>query len=156
MDAIQGAVLGIKLRHLDSWIAARRANAARYGELLDGLPIQLPVERSDRTHAWHLYVVLHPERDRLQAELDDLGISTGLHYPIPVHLQRAYAHLGHRAGEFPVAERVAAQCLSLPMYSELTPTQQMAVATALTDAVSRRTSQAENGPHADRTVADVL
>jgi dTDP-4-amino-4,6-dideoxygalactose transaminase len=156
MDAIQGAVLGVKLRHLDSWIAARRANAARYSELLDGLPIQLPVERSDRTHVWHLYVVIHPERDRLQAELDDRGISTGLHYPIPVHLQRAYAHLGHRSGEFPVAERVAAECLSLPMYSELTPTQQIAVAAALTDAVSRVTSQAENVPHSAGTVADAL
>jgi dTDP-4-amino-4,6-dideoxygalactose transaminase len=102
--------------------------------------LHLPAERSDRKHVWHLYVVLHPERDRLQAELDALGISTGLHYPIPVHLQRAYAHLGHRAGEFPVAERVAAECLSLPMYSELTPTQQKAVATALTEAMSRVTS----------------
>jgi dTDP-4-amino-4,6-dideoxygalactose transaminase len=156
MDAIQGAVLRVKLRHLDSWIAARRANAALYGELLDGLAMQLPVERSDRKHVWHLYVVLHPERDRLHAELDALGISTGLHYPIPVHLQRAYAHLGHRPGEFPVAERVAAECLSLPMYSELTPTQQIAVASALRDAVSRVTAQAENVHRTDRPVADAL
>jgi dTDP-4-amino-4,6-dideoxygalactose transaminase len=78
-------------------------------------------------------VVLHPERDRLHTELDAVGISTGLHYPIPVHLQQAYAHLGHRAGEFPVAERVATECLSLPMYPELTPTQQEAVAAALTE-----------------------
>ena len=118
--------------------------------------MQLPVERSDRKHVWHLYVVLHPERDRLHAELDALGISTGLHYPIPVHLQRAYAHLGHRPGEFPVAERVAAECLSLPMYSELTPTQQIAVASALRDAVSRVTAQAENVHRTDRPVADAL
>jgi dTDP-4-amino-4,6-dideoxygalactose transaminase len=133
MDAMQGAVLGVKLRHLDSWITARRANAARYGELLHDLPIQLPREAADREHVWHLYVLLHPERDRLQAELEAAGISTGLHYPIPVHLQRAYAHLGHQAGEFPIAERVAAECLSLPMYPELTAIQQEAVATALTE-----------------------
>ena len=136
MDAIQGAVLGVKLRHLDSWISARRANAARYGELLDDLAVQLPVEASDREHVWHLYVLLHPERDRLRTELAAAGISTGLHYPIPVHLQPAYAHLGHRAGEYPVAERVAAECLSLPMYPELTSTQQQAVAAALTNTVS--------------------
>ncbi len=135
MDAIQGAVLGVKLRHLDSWLSARRAHAATYRELLDGLPIQLPTELSDRKHVWHLYVVLHPERDRLQAELDAVGISTGLHYPIPVHLQAAYSHLGHRVGDFPVAERVANECLSLPMYPELDRDQMEAVATALHDAL---------------------
>ena len=136
MDAIQGAVLGVKLRHLDSWITARRAHAATYGELLAGLPLQLPIEASDRQHAWHLYVVLTPERDRLQAELDAAGISTGLHYPIPVHLQRAYAQLGHQAGDFPVAERVAAECVSLPMYPELNRDQVQAVAAALSDSLT--------------------
>jgi len=131
MDAIQGAVLGVKLRRLDSWIDARRERASSYGELLSGLPLQLPTEAVDRKHAWHLYVVLHPERERIQAELDTMGIDTGMHYPIPVHLQGAYAHLGHTRGDFPVSERIAAQCLSLPMYPELTGPQQDAVASAL-------------------------
>jgi dTDP-4-amino-4,6-dideoxygalactose transaminase len=131
MDAIQGAVLGVKLSHLDSWIAARRAHAASYRELLAGMALQIPTEAGDRRHVWHLYVVLHPERDRIQAELQAAGIATGLHYPIPVHLQRAYAYLGHRAGDFPVAERVGSECLSLPMYPELTDHQQEVVASAL-------------------------
>jgi len=136
MDAIQGAVLGVKLSHLDSWVSARRERAATYSAVLDGLPLQLPTESPDREHAWHLYVILHPERDHLQAELDAAGISTGMHYPIPVHLQGAYAHLGHQLGDFPVAERIATECLSLPMYPELTRDQQKAVASALRDALS--------------------
>lgn len=135
MDAFQGAVLGVKLGYLESWLEGRRLAARRYGELLAELPIELPVERPDNRHVWHLYVVLHPERDRLQKELAAEGISTGLHYPIPVHLQEAYAHLGHRDGEFPVAERVGRECLSLPMFPELTVEQQQAVAAALGKAV---------------------
>jgi dTDP-4-amino-4,6-dideoxygalactose transaminase len=136
MDAIPGAVLGVKLRHLGSWIDARRERASSYGELLSGLPLQLPTEAADRRHAWHLYVVLHPERERIQAELDAMGIDTGLHYPIPVHLQEAYAHLGHTRGDFPVSERIAAQCLSLPMFPELTGPQQDVVASALERALT--------------------
>ena len=136
MDAIQGAVLDVKLAYLDAWNAARRSHAATYGKLLDGLPLQLPAQGADRRHVWHLYVVLHPERDRLKVELDAAGVSTGLHYPIPVHLQRAYYHLGHRAGDFPVAEQVAAECLSLPMYPELTRDQVESVAAALNDALT--------------------
>ena len=131
MDAFQGAALGVKLRHLESWIEGRRQAASRYNELLGDLPVQLPVEASDNRHVWHLYVILHPERDRIQAQLGERGVSTGLHYPIPVHLQQAYDDLGHRPGDFPVAEQVAAQCLSLPMYPELTASQQHVVAEAL-------------------------
>lgn len=136
MDAVQGAVLGVKLAYLDSWIDARRTHAAKYRELLGDLPLQVPTEAQDRDHVWHLYVVLHPERDRIQAELDAYGISTGLHYPIPVHLQQAYAHLGHRSGDFPVAERIADECLSLPMFPELGQHQIEAVAEALSDALT--------------------
>jgi dTDP-4-amino-4,6-dideoxygalactose transaminase len=131
MDAFQGAVLGVKLRHLEGWLEGRRSAATRYGDLLADAPIVRPFERAGDRHVWHLYVVLHPERDRLQEELGAAGISTGLHYPIPVHLQKAYAHLGHREGEFPVAEKVGRECLSLPMYPELTGAQQEAVAGAL-------------------------
>jgi dTDP-4-amino-4,6-dideoxygalactose transaminase len=133
MDAIQGAVLGVKLQHLDSWIDRRRSRAAAYHDLLADLPIQLPTELTDRDHVWHLFVVMHPERNRLQSELSTAGISTGLHYPIPVHLQAAYAHLGHSAGDFPVSEQIANECLSLPMYPELRPEQIGSVASALKD-----------------------
>jgi dTDP-4-amino-4,6-dideoxygalactose transaminase len=136
MDAIQGAVLNVKLQYLESWTADRRAHAAAYFELLEDLPIQLPAEAGNRRHVRHLYVILHPERYRLQAELEAHGVSTGLHYPIPVHLQDAYAHLGYRPGDFPVTERVAAQCLSLPMYAELTREQLEAVASALADVLA--------------------
>jgi dTDP-4-amino-4,6-dideoxygalactose transaminase len=119
MDGIQGAVLGVKLRRLDRWNAARRQVAARYRVMLGDTPLVLPREAEGRGHVWHLYVVRHAERDRLQQALAAAGIATGLHYPIPVHLQPAYAHLGHGVGEFPVAEQVAQQCLSLPIYPEL-------------------------------------
>ena len=135
MDAIQGAVLGVKLNRLDSWIDARREHAATYAGVLNGLPIQLPTEVAGNKHAWHLYPILHPERDRVQAELEMVGIATGMHYPIPVHLQPAYAHLGHGVGDFPVSERIAAQCLSLPMFPELTRVQIDAVASALKEAL---------------------
>jgi len=133
MDAFQGAALGVKLRYLESWLEGRRTAAANYATILADLPLQLPVEAEGNRHVWHLYVVLHPDRDRLQAELGERGVSTGLHYPIPVHLQRAYAHLGHSAGDFPVAERVAAECLSLPMYPELDAAKQQLVARALAE-----------------------
>lgn len=109
----------MKLRHLDSWNAARGQLAARYQAMLGDTPLILPCEAEDRRHVWHLYVVRHAERDGLRRALMDAGIGTGLHYPIPVHLQPAYAHVGHRVGDFPVAEQVAQECLSLPMYAEL-------------------------------------
>jgi len=135
MDAFQGAVLGVKLHHLEGWLEARRSHADSYADLLAGLPVELPVEAPGNRHVWHLYVVLHPERDRIQTEMGAAGISTGLHYPIPVHLQKAYTHLGHEEGEFPVSEKVARECLSLPMFPELSPEQQKAVATALEKAL---------------------
>jgi dTDP-4-amino-4,6-dideoxygalactose transaminase len=136
MDAIQGAVLGVKLPRLETWIEGRRRAATRYGELLSDLPVMLPTEAPDNRHVWHLYVVMHPERDRIQKLLDAAGIGNGLHYPIPVHLQKAYTHLGHVEGEFPVAERIARECLSLPMFPELTGPQQQAVAAAIEEALA--------------------
>jgi dTDP-4-amino-4,6-dideoxygalactose transaminase len=133
MDALQGAVLGVKLKYLDSWTKVRRALAGRYKELLAGLPLQLPVEAPDRRHVWHLFVVLHRRRERLQQALQARGIHTGLHYPIPLHLQRAYQHLWHREGDFPVAERVARDCLTLPLFPELTAAQQDRVVEQLTE-----------------------
>lgn len=131
MDAIQGGVLSVKLRHLDDWLAARRRLADRYLRLLADLPLTLPEVARDREHAWHLFVTRIPYRDQVRAALEARGIQTGLHYPIPVHLQIAYRHLGHKPGDFPVAERIARQCLSLPLFPEMTVEQQDAVCEAL-------------------------
>jgi dTDP-4-amino-4,6-dideoxygalactose transaminase len=131
MDAFQGAVLGVKLKYLDRWTEARRRLAARYCESLAGLPLKLPVEAPGRKHVWHLFVALHPRRDHVRSELEARGIQTGLHYPVPVHLQEAYGELEHRPGDFPIAERVASDCISLPLFPEMTDEQQDRVVAAL-------------------------
>jgi dTDP-4-amino-4,6-dideoxygalactose transaminase len=131
MDALQAAALSVKLKHLGAWTERRRRLAERYQGLLEGLPLTLPTEAAGRRHVWHLYVALHPERVRVRVELQELGIQTGLHYPVPVHLQKAYAHLGAAAGDFLVAERIAAQCFTLPLFAEMTDAQQHAVVEAL-------------------------
>jgi len=136
MDGLQGAVLGIKLQHLDRWTTIRRALATRYHELLSELPLQLPVEEAGHRHVWHLFVATHPDRDRIRAELEVRGIQTGLHYPVPLHLQPAYAHLRHRDGDFPVAERVARECITLPLFAEMTAAQQTAVVDALIEVLT--------------------
>jgi dTDP-4-amino-4,6-dideoxygalactose transaminase len=123
MEGIQGAVLGVKLKHLAAWTAARRRIVARYTKLLAGLPLKLQSELPNTQGAWHLYVVRHPRRDELRAYLEKQGIGTGLHYPVPLHLQKCYASLGHQAGDFPVTEAAARECLSLPLYPELTDAQ---------------------------------
>ena len=120
MEGFQGAILRVKLRHLPAWTDARRRVADRYNELLAGTGIALPKEMPYARHVYHLYTVRLKEREALQAALRNDGIATGLHYPIPVHLQPAYADLGYRAGAFPVAERAAAQVLSLPVFPEMT------------------------------------
>jgi dTDP-4-amino-4,6-dideoxygalactose transaminase len=137
MDAFQGALLGVKLRHLPAWTARRRALAARYLERLGDLPLDLPCVRADRDPVWHLFVVLHPERDRIRAELEEMGVQTGLHYPVPVHLQPAYADLGHKPGDFPVSERVGRECFTLPLYPEMTDEQHDAVVAALTEVMRK-------------------
>jgi dTDP-4-amino-4,6-dideoxygalactose transaminase len=131
MDGFQGAVLGIKLKYLEGWTEARRLLAARYNERLGHLPIQLPAEAPDRRHVWHLFVILHRERDRIQRELEARNIAASLHYPIPVHLQRAYRHLRYRVGDFPVAERIGRECLTLPLFPEMKMRQQDRVIEAL-------------------------
>ena len=131
MDALQGAVLGIKLQRLERWTEDRRMLAARYNERLEGLPLRLPTEAHDRRHVWHLYVVQHRERDQIRERLEAQGIATSLHYPVPVHLQKAYRHLRYRVGDFPVAERLARQCMTLPLFPEMTFAQQDRVIDAL-------------------------
>jgi dTDP-4-amino-4,6-dideoxygalactose transaminase len=136
MDAFQGAILNVKLKHLPAWTDARRRLAERYRQRLAGLPLELPTELDDRRHVWHLFVVLHPRRDRIRAELEVRGIQTGLHYPVPVHLQDAYSYLEYRPGDFPVSERVASACFTLPLYPEMTDQQQDQVIEALQEVSS--------------------
>jgi len=120
MDAIQGAILRIKLRHLEGWTEARRAHGRRYSLLLGGLAsLRTPVEIADRRHVYHVYAIRSRDRDELQRVLSAEGIQSGLHYPIPVHLQKAHADLGYQAGDFPISEAAAREVLSLPIYPEM-------------------------------------
>jgi len=124
MDGIQGAVLEVKLRHLSQWTEARRRNASRYNERLNGIPhLKTPVEMPYARHVYHLYVIRVAERDGLQKHLQEKGISTGLHYPVPLHRQRALQSFGYAEGDFPVTEKAAKEILSLPMFPELTEEQ---------------------------------
>jgi dTDP-4-amino-4,6-dideoxygalactose transaminase len=131
MEGIQGAVLGVKLKHLPAWQEGRRRAAKRYHELLAGTPLRLPFEPSYAESGWHLYTVRHPRRGELKAHLDAHGIGNAVHYPMPLHLQRAYAHLGHQPGDFPVAEKASREVMSLPMYAELTDAQVQRVASVI-------------------------
>ncbi|TKT80266.1 DegT/DnrJ/EryC1/StrS family aminotransferase [Aquamicrobium sp. LC103] len=132
MDGIQGAILRVKLRHLERWTEARRQHARRYTELLAGSGrVTTPVELPDRRHVYHIYAVRCGDRDALQRELVAEGVQTGLHYPVPIHLQPAHEDLGYRAGDFPVAEAAAREVLSLPIYPEMTQRQVEQVADAV-------------------------
>ncbi|MBY5591219.1 DegT/DnrJ/EryC1/StrS family aminotransferase [Rhizobium leguminosarum] len=120
MDAIQGAILRVKLRHLEAWTEARRTHARRYSSLLAGSTVlTTPVEAADRRHVYHVYAIRSRDRDGLQRLLSAEGIPSGLHYPIPVHLQKAHADLGYQAGDFPLSEAAAREVLSLPIYPEM-------------------------------------
>lgn len=131
MDAIQGAVLNVKLRHLAAWTDARRRAAACYGEAFAGSGVCTPTEMGYARHVFHLYAIRSPQRKAWQDALLAQGIQTGIHYPTPVHLLPAFADLGYRAGQFPHAERAAREVLSLPMFPELTREQCHHVAAAV-------------------------
>ena len=139
LDALQAAVLRIKLRHLDTWTNARRAAAARYRSLfaeqgLDGW-VQTPVESADHYHVYNQFVIRVPAaaRDGLRGHLTELRIGSDIYYPIPLHLQVCFADLGHTAGDFPVAEQAAAQTIALPMYPELSEKAQRYVVGAIAE-----------------------
>lgn len=123
LDELQAAILRVKLRHLDAWNSQRKIIAARYHSLLSDTDLILPTEASYAKHIWHLYVVRSPNRDRLRQHLADHGILTSIHYPLPVHYQKAYQWLDYPRGAFPVAERCSTEILSLPLYPELTDEQ---------------------------------
>jgi dTDP-4-amino-4,6-dideoxygalactose transaminase len=120
LDEIQAVVLRAKLKHLAEWNDARRKHAALYRELLKGTPAVPMVECPDAYAIYHLFVVRAPQRDALQVHLKNEGIFTGIHYPVPIHMQNAMAHLGYQEGDFPHTEQVVKEILSLPMFAELT------------------------------------
>jgi dTDP-4-amino-4,6-dideoxygalactose transaminase len=146
MDALQAAVLRVKAPHLQHWTEGRRANAARYRDLfraagLEGF-VTLPVEPPDRPHIFNQFVIRTPERDALKKHLDAAGIGNEIYYPVPFHLQPCFADLGHARGDFPHAERAAAESLAIPIYGELTEEQQQAVVSAIGQFVHRNVGAA--------------
>lgn len=130
MDGIQGAILRVKLRYIEAWTEARRTHAAQYNQLLAGA-VTTPTAVPSNRHVYHIYAVRVQMREQLQQELNNLGIQTGIHYPIPVHLQTAYSDLGYQYGDFPHSEKAAREVLSLPMYPELSAAQITTVAESL-------------------------
>lgn len=123
MEGLQGAVLSVKLKRLAEWTNARRRIAHRYHELLADTPLTLPREAEYAESVYHLYVVRHSSRDRLREHLNAHEIGNALHYPLPLHLQKCFSNLGYKPGDFPQAEKAAQQCLSLPIYPEMTDEQ---------------------------------
>jgi dTDP-4-amino-4,6-dideoxygalactose transaminase len=138
LEGIQGAVLRVKLRHLESWTEARRAVAAHYDRLLAGSGVQTPRAMPYSRHVYHIYAIRTSERQVWQDALQKQGIHTGIHYPIPVHLLPAYADLGYQRGQFPHAEQAAAEVLSLPMYPELSAAQRETVCRAVKGLAERK------------------
>jgi dTDP-4-amino-4,6-dideoxygalactose transaminase len=135
MDALQAAVLRVKAPRLSAWTEARRRNASRYARLfresgLDGR-VTLPIEPPGRRHVYNQFVIRTPDRDRLKRHLDGRGIGNEIYYPVPFHLQPCFAGLGYRAGQLPHAERAAVETLAIPIYAELTESQQAAVVDAI-------------------------
>ena len=136
LDTLQAVVLAAKLPRLAAWNAARAEAAARYEQLLARVAsVRRPAVLPGNEHVWHLYVVRVPDRQEVVGRLRGAGIGVGVHYPVPIHLQEAFADLGHRPGDFPVAERAALEVLSLPMYPHLTPSLQERTVDALRLAV---------------------
>jgi len=140
MEALQGAILRVKLRHLDRWIEARRAIANQYNQLLSASKVDRPAEMTWSRHVYHLYTLRTAHRDALQKSLQDKGIQTGIHYSVPVHLQPAYANLGYGRGNLPESEKAADEVLSLPLYPEMTDDQIHMVARELVSVLARTTT----------------
>lgn len=132
MDGIQGAVLRVKLRYLEQWTEAKRAHAASYCRLLAGSAVTPPRASADARHVFCVYVVRVPDRDAVTARLQAEKIGFGIHYPVPIHLMEAHADLGHKGGDFPVAEQMAGEVLSLPLFPEMTAEQIKRVCAAVT------------------------
>lgn len=140
LDGLQAAILEVKLKYLPTWTTERQEAAKRYTELMKDLPgVRLPEVRSERAHVFHLYVARVADRDGLKAFLGEHKIQAGVHYPYPLHLLPAYQHLGYVKGAFPVAERMAQEIISLPIFPEITRAQQERVVAAVREFEARRT-----------------
>lgn len=131
LDEVQAVVLRAKLPHLEAWNEQRRRNTDCYNELLLGTPVVIPVTKPENLPVYHLYVIRSAQRDELQTYLKNQDIMTGIHYPVPAHLQQSFAYLGYKKGDLPVTERVVSEILSLPMYAELNIEQVETVAGAI-------------------------
>ena len=138
MEGFQGAILRVKLRHLERWTKARRAAVSKYNQLLADCGVERPTEMPWAGHVYHVYTLRTDDRDGLQAALHAEGIQTAVHYALPAHLQPAYADLGYSRGAFPESEKAANEVLSLPLYPEMTDTQIQRVSQALTSLMARR------------------
>ena len=140
LDAIQAAVLRIKLKHIRRWTEDRRRHADYYRKVLgDCSEVVLPIEKDGAHHVYHLFVVRVPgDRDAVLKELNRLGVGAGIHYPIPLHLQPVFAELGYGKGDFPETERAAESIISLPMYPEMTTEQMDFVAQSLRDVIKAK------------------
>jgi dTDP-4-amino-4,6-dideoxygalactose transaminase len=143
LDSIQAGILKVKLQHLSDWNCRRRENAARYNKFLSEYveTLRLPYEPSWSRAVYHLYVIQVTDRDEVQQNLGAVGIGTGIHYPIPLHLQKAYRNLDCKPGSFPVAEDMARKILSLPMYPNLALEQQQSVVEQLLKAVGQASAR---------------
>lgn len=137
LDSLQAAILGVKLKYLDGWNAARRQVAQRYNRLLQGLPVTIPYESLDMVHVYHQYTIRAPQRNALAAHLQERGIGTMVYYPMPIHLQALYANSEHPPAHLPVSEAASQEVLSLPMYPELTEAQQQGIAQAIREFYGR-------------------
>jgi dTDP-4-amino-4,6-dideoxygalactose transaminase len=146
MDALQAAILRVKAPHLAGWTAMRRANASRYRDLFRAAALDetvtLPADPADRLHIYNQFVIRTVERDALKQHLDEAGIGNEIYYPVPFHLQPCFADLGYRRGDFPHAERAAAESLAIPIYGELTVEEQQSVVSAISAFVHRRVGAA--------------
>ena len=147
MEGFQGAILRVKLRHLEAWTEARRARAARYDALLSESDVQTPQVMAYARHVYHVYAIRTPKRALVQQSLTAQGIQSAVHYPFPVHLLPAYADLGYRQGDFPQAEKMSAEQLSLPMYPELSEEAVAQVASAVSGSASAFTKASRDTAH---------
>jgi dTDP-4-amino-4,6-dideoxygalactose transaminase len=144
LDSLQAGILSVKLRHLTEWNHKRRQAAQRYDELLSTMDgVMRPYQPEWSRAVYHLYVVCVQDREGLRKHLADVNIETGIHYPVPLHLQKAYKNLGYNQGDFPVTEKVASEILSLPIYPQLTPAQQLKVVEHVKDFVTANLEEAK-------------
>jgi dTDP-4-amino-4,6-dideoxygalactose transaminase len=153
LDSLQAGILSVKLRHLTEWNQKRQQAAQRYNELLSSVDgVAGPHQPEWSRAVYHLYVVCVQDREGLRKHLADANIDTGIHYPVPLHLQKAYKNLGYKQGDFPVTEKIASEILSLPMYPQLTPAQQLGVVEDVKDFVAANLGDAK----AERIISPAL